>query len=358
MSPYSRRAFLQGVAGATLVALETAFHYSPLFAAAKVLQWPSRVVQLQADPDEVTPPVVTAIRLHRDGARFATCGDDHIVRIWSLADGKQLQRLEGHDDWARTIDYSPDGSLLVSAGNDRRILLWDSATGALKRPFAQHEHAIAAVKIDPNGKLLAAVGFERPARMYDLTSGQKLWQSDGPCPDLRSLAFSPNGQWLAVAGRCGAIRLLDAQNGATVREVKAHVQRVRGLAFSPDGSYLASCSEDRSLHLLPLTDSNAPGYVLPRRPAKDLAIAFFGADKLAVAGSDNNIRLWDVATREEFGLLAGHTGSIAALDSRPGTIVSGGYDTTIRIWTVADNLAQNAPPPRIGATEPARETKR
>ena len=37
-------------------------------------------------------------------------------------------------------------------------------------------------------------------------------------------------------------------------------------------------------------------------------LAFCGPQQLATAGSDNQIHLWDVATKEEIGSLRGHTG--------------------------------------------------
>src|SRR5258705_98843 len=82
-------------------------------------------LHLAPDPDKSTPRVVTAVRVHRDGEWLATAGDDHLVRIFSLADGSQVHRLDKHTDWVRSVDFSPNGKELASAGNDRRIHLWN-----------------------------------------------------------------------------------------------------------------------------------------------------------------------------------------------------------------------------------------
>ena len=72
---------------------------------------------------------------------------------------------------------------------------------------------------------------------------------------------------------------------------------------------------------------------------------------LAAAGSDNLVRLWDVARQEELGLLTGHTGSIAALECHDKVLISAGYDTTVRIWSIADRVAgAEAIPPKVGRT--------
>jgi WD40 repeat protein len=147
------------------------------------------------------------------------------------------------------------------------------------------------------------------------------------------------------------MRLLSAEHGELVRDVPAHRQRIRAVSFSPDGTYIASAAEDRLVHVLPLAPGRS-GFTFPSRPAKALALAFYGPRQLAVAGSDNLIRLWDVAEQRETGLLAGHTGTIAALECQDKVLVSAGYDTTVRVWSVADQVASRP------ATLPARPRQR
>jgi WD40 repeat protein len=314
---------------------------------ARAISWPSRVVQLPPDDDEHKPPVVTAVRLHREGNLLATAGDDHRVRVWSLADGKLMQKLEGHTDWVRTVDYSPDGRVLASAGNDRQIILWDAATGAQLDVLATHQAAIAAIRFSHSGQHLAALGFEEHVRLYDTATKQLVARMPAPCQDMRALTFSHDDQLLAVGGRCGAIRLLAMPRGELVRDIPAHRQRIRAIAFSSDGSYVASSGEDRLIHVAPV--AGGQGESLSPRPAKVLSIAFYGPQHLATAGSDNLIRLWDVATKAEIGCLRGHTGSIAALECQGKVLVSAGYDTTVRVWEVGDQVAAAADGPgRVG----------
>jgi WD40 repeat protein len=330
----SRRAwFTTAVAGAASSLLARV----PFAAAqeARPISWPSRVVQLPPDDDSHRPPVVTAVRLHRDGQQLATAGDDHRVRVWNLADGALLHKLDAHTDWVRSIDYSPDGRYLASTGNDRQIIFWDAATGTQIEVFSVHDAAIAAIRFSHDGRFLAAVGFEGVARLYDVATRQVVAQPLAPCQDVRAVTFSPDDQLLAVGGRCGSIRLLSVPRGDPLRDIAAHRQRIRAIAFSSDGSYLASAGEDRLIHVAPV--AGGEGYSLPARPAKVLALAFYGPHHLATAGSDN---------QEETGCLRGHTGSVAALECQGKVLVSAGYDTTIRIWEVGDRVARQ--PAEIG----------
>jgi WD40 repeat protein len=314
-----------------------------------VVSWPSRVVQLPADDDDHRPPVITAVRLHRDGQLLATAGDDHHVRVWSLADGKLVHKLQGHHDWVRTVDYSPDGKILASAGNDRQIIFWDAVSGAQLDVLSVQQAAIAAIRFSQSGDLLAAVGFEDNVRIYETHTKQLAARMPASGQDIRTVMFSHDDQLLAVGGRSGVVRLYSMPRGEFVRDIEGHRQRIRAIAFSLDDSYIASSGEDRSIHVAPLAGGG--GDILPPRPAKVLSIAFYGPHHLATAGSDNQIRLWDVRTKSEVGCLKGHTGSIAALECKEKVLVSAGYDTTVRIWDVGDQVAGGPEqvPGRVGA---------
>ena len=321
-------------------------------AEAATVNWPSRVVQLPPDDDEHKPPVVTALRLHRDGEQLATAGDDHRVRVWNLRDGRLLWRLEGHADWVRAIDYAPHGPWLASAGNDRQVLLWDVERGTSLGVLATAQAALAAIRFTSDGKWLAAVGFGDDVHLVDTASRQRLWRLPAPGDDMRAVAIAPDDKLLAVGGRSGVVRLMALPGGELLRDLAVHRQRIRSLAFSPDGSYLASSGEDRAIHILTL--ASGEGFHLPLRPTKVMALAWFGPQQLAAAGSDNLIRLWDVHSRSEIGCLRGHTGSVAALDCRGKMLISAAYDTTVRVWEISDRIAgpHAEPAGRVGQPLP------
>jgi WD40 repeat protein len=137
----------------------------------------------------------------------------------------------------------------------------------------------------------------------------------------------------------------------------AHSSRIRALAFSFDGTRLASAGEDRKINLWDVATAQAAGS-LESAGAKVMAISFCGPDQLASGGSDNVIRIWDLNSKQEVRRLVGHTGSIATLDCNHARrlLVSGSFDTTARVWRL-DNRAASDGPVR-GAKLPVRNPVR
>lgn len=310
-----------------------------------------RMIDLEpgATPDRA--PVITAIGLDPTGKLLATAGDDHLVRIWDVAQGEVLMRIRGHEGWVRAATFNPTDGVLATAGDDRRILLWKTRVGeragtgasaddAPFRTIDMGKTAIFALAFSPDGAFLAAAGFDQRVWVFDGRTGERLRVLEGPGQDIRALAFSPDGRQLAAAARNGRIRTWQAAGGEVIRDLEGHRRRVHALVYSLEGSILASAGEDRAVRLWSVADGRSAG-ALPEVPAPIRSLAFCGSQRLAAGSSDNVIRVFSLSTRAKERDLAGHTGSVATLawDAANQTLISGGFDTTVRFWRLAPGAA-------------------
>jgi WD40 repeat protein len=300
---------------------------------------PWRTIDLPVDSQVGEPSVVTAVAISPDGAWLAAAGDDHLVHLWSLADGRLLASLRGHADWVRSVVFHPGGGQLASAGDDRRVLLWELPSGRLLRSINDHAQAVYSISYSPDGRTLATVGFDSQMRLYDATGGP-LSTLNCPCADMRAVAFSPDGRLMAAAGRNGKLRVWDMTTSTVAFERDVQDRRVRDLVFSNDGSQLALGGDGQFIHLLQAR-SGEEILRLPSRPGRVLSLAYCGDSKLAAGNSDNSIGIWNLTYQQQEQRLVGHRGSVSALAYHPASsvLVSGSYDTTVRIW----NLASSGP---------------
>jgi WD40 repeat protein len=71
-----------------------------------------------------------------DGRTLAVRGADRTVRVWDVAEGKEIGQLPGHAGRVETVAFAPGGKTIASGSADTTILLWDAvaATKGLAQP--------------------------------------------------------------------------------------------------------------------------------------------------------------------------------------------------------------------------------
>ena len=293
------------------------------------LNWKCEVIETLPHNQAARYPVVTDVSLQPNGSLIAIVGDDHHVCLYDQRQDRYIEHLEKHTDWVRTAKFSPDGKQLVTAGNDRQIYFWDSSNWNTPVAFRTHREAILGSAFSPNGERVGVVGFERKARVYS-NQGMIIHELECPCADMHSIGFSPDGRWIAAGGRNGSIRLWDAATGKTTTEFKAHQKRIRSLEFVSNQE-IVSAGDDQQVRV---TNFNQPeqARVLPRVAAKLYCIKVLSNGLLATGGSDNKIRIWRLNNLTQLGTLEGHTGTVTSLDAQNSQLVSGSYDTQVRLW--------------------------
>lgn len=330
-----RREFLASVAAAgTLVGI-------PSFACGNDIQrrlnWRSTTIQTEAKTKGHRAPVVTGVTLRPGSQQVAIVGDDHYISIYDRAENRFIHNLGEHKDWVRAARYAPNGKHLVTAGNDRRIMMWNTDRYDVPTQLATLPEAVIDVAFSPDGGLLASVGFETTLRIYETESTRQIQKLQCACNDNHAVAFSKDGARIAAAGRCGNIRVWDIASGELVSEFKAHRKRIRSLEFDVRGSIL-SCAEDQTIRL---TNPDLPlePLKIARQSAKLFDAKLIAPNLVASAGADNSVHLWQVSDSRHLGTLQGHTGTVTCLDSNATHLVSGSYDTHVRVWSIQDSVA-------------------
>jgi WD40 repeat protein len=178
---------------------------------------------------------IHAVGFSPDGSRVVTGSFDHDLRLWRVADGKEIARMPGHGDRVYSLDVAPQGTI-ASGDYSGEIRLWDGRDGRFLRVQVGQGTPVRSLSFSPDGKLLLA-GALTNCHVYDIASAKEIVTYSGHDSGVRATAFSPDGRWAATGGGDNMeIHLWDPHSGKPrPLRLAGHGQMVWAAGFSADG---------------------------------------------------------------------------------------------------------------------------
>ena len=293
---------------------------------------------------------VTALAFFPNNQYLAAATRTGGIFLWRLADQSLYHVLSGHTD-TTFIALSADGERLASASADGTLRLWQltniTEMASPSHILAQQSIPFTAVVFSPDGRLLASGSDDGTVCLWDGITGAPgpiLYKQTSAVLTLTFASVAGHGLVLASAGD-SEIYLWALETERLLANWSGHHDLIWTLAFSPDGCLLVSGSADRTVRLWQITtdtigDNNneqPPSVCLEGHTAHIYAVAFSPDGKtLVTSGFDENMRLWDVQTRECQLILRMHKSWVRAVAFSPDgkSLASGGNDHTIGLWHI------------------------
>jgi WD40 repeat protein len=123
------------------------------------------------------------------------------------------------------------------------------------------------------------------------------------------------------------------RTGKELHRFSPHGGEALALAYSPDGKTLATAGKDRLIHLWDAGTFSLRQTCRGHAGAVN-ALAFAPDGRLVSGGKDTTVRVWSPDTGEELFVRRGHQSQVCGVAVDPATkrIVSAGEDTLIKAW--------------------------
>ncbi|MCK5800757.1 MAG: WD40 repeat domain-containing protein, partial [Deltaproteobacteria bacterium] len=307
-----------------------------------------------------------------DGKHLASGSSDKTVKIWDLASLKAIHTLNTLGARVAAVAYAPDGRALATSTLNGRVSLWNTQTWALLRTVTTYPGGARSAVFSHNGLYLASSGTRGSVKVSPLRPPGPDLVLGGTSVLVLSVAFSADDQTLVSTRSDGAISLWNLKtNSARLIRVKAgaindvsgnaarrifatasaagtirlwrlrpkrHHNRkpepLRGVIFSASGQSLFSGTLNRGFYRW-----NRQGVIThvyaPRGGSRVFGIALSPDGKrIATAGTDYEVRLWDEKSGASRGSLHGHRGLVMDVTFSPDgkLIASASSDRSVRLW--------------------------
>ena len=232
----------------------------------------------------------TAVAFAPDGKTLASGSSfDGAIRLWDLPSGRE--KYPKHSMDITCLDFSPDGKKLVTGSRTGAPRMWEVATGKhlfrLDVPKTLAGMGTYDVRFSSDGRSVAAGMY--CAALWNAATGENLHLWD-VARDVYSVRFSRDGKVL-YSGQSRGTRVYDTVTGNERKDLKS-----RGYVASlPDGRPIAYRVQSGSLHVWEFKTGKE---ILVLNVEGGIALSPDGA-LVAANGIGENIDLWQISTGQK-----------------------------------------------------------
>ncbi|MDV3347880.1 WD40 repeat domain-containing protein [Leptothoe sp. LEGE 181152] len=288
---------------------------------------------------------------------FTTIDDDNLVRIWEW-ESEKLDFIEGHSRPINALTITPDGKQIITASSepisdksvDEIICVWNLENKKRSVTLKDHEQTINAVTIAPNGQRFVSASPGERIKIWDLLSKQDLLPEEKHTDTVVSIKVTSNGEYAISTSYDKTLRVWQIKNGSCFRVCKFDNQishfmiKNQQIVFISD-SKIENYEAENSLQteigkdIFYIQDylSKATQPISLGNHSSFINSIIYTPDGQhlisASSGKDDNLKIWDISSRELYKTLLGHNDDVKflAINLERDWLISGSENRTI-VW--------------------------
>ncbi len=215
-----------------------------------------------------------------------------------------------------------DDDKIITGSDDTLIHVYDTKTGKLRKRLEGHEGGVWALQYE--GNMLVSGSTDRSVRVWDIEKGLCTQVFYGHTSTVRCL------------------QILMPTDTGKVLDGKA--------VMSPPKPLIITGSRDSQLRVWRLPEAGSRRYIQTGPPANDAECPYFirilsghshsvraisaHGDTLVSGSYDSTVRVWRISTGEALHVLQGHSQKVysVVLDHKRNRCISGSMDSLVKIW--------------------------
>ncbi|PQE33547.1 hypothetical protein CJF32_00003439 [Rutstroemia sp. NJR-2017a WRK4] len=217
-----------------------------------------------------------------------------------------------------------DDEKILTGSDDTCIHVYDTKTGALRKKLEGHDGGVWALQYE--GNVLVSGSTDRSVRVWDIEKGLCTQVFHGHTSTVRCLQI-----------------LMPTEAGRTMSGKPIMV---------PEKPLIITGSRDSQLRVWRLPEQGDKRYIQTGPPANDADCPYFvrvlaghthsvraiaaHQDTLVSGSYDSSVRVWKISTGEVLHRLLGHSAKVysVVLDHKRNRCISGSMDTFVRVWSL------------------------
>jgi len=284
---------------------------------------------------------VSDLSLSPDGSRIATASGKS-VDVWDAGRGRRLCSLEGHTEAVVAVAYSPDGKWIASGSWDKMVRIWDTDRRAEALRLEGHGDRVNSVVFSADGRHVLSGSDDQSVHVWDVRNGRLLAalgvhqrsQGGTPFSAARAVAYTPGRPQVVCAYQDRMIRIWNPESTGRMRSLLGHTDEIWSLTYSPDGRHVVTASGDKTVRVWDARNGRLR-HVLSGHERAVLRVAVSPDGRQVASGSqDETVRIWDMRTGRELHCLRADGGTVSRVVYSPcgRYLVTGPGKGTARVW--------------------------
>jgi factor associated with neutral sphingomyelinase activation len=196
--------------------------------------------------------VIHALSLSADAKVLYSASQDSSLKIYDLAQKRQLRSTNVCDLALSSCELAPNGRTVVVGSWDNNIYTYSVDYGSVLDTIGGHDDAVSCLCL--RGTVLASGSWDATVRLWQFKSDGSL--SRVPLAvfiehdtAVHAVTLDARAELLASGTADGTVAVFDVRARSLLRTMPLHSSTVSELQFTPDSTRLLSCSHDGLLRL-------------------------------------------------------------------------------------------------------------